>query len=182
MAYTIQASSDLVTWETLGTRTAKRKNPFTGKMQSVPVDDGLTDAERAAVRKLLKSAGASKPDEFGCYAVEFKDGGSAEVFASELGGSEQCDGLMVSLQGITSGLVKFLWELCRAGNMAATPIMEDEVVHALGAVRTGRPAAALAPPRRRSRSPARVPTVGRRRTPWRQFPWGLCRRPPSPKW
>src|SRR5437764_10670755 len=112
----------------LGTRTAKRKNPFTGKMQSVPVDDGLTEAERAAVRKLLKSAGAAKPDEFGCYAVEFKDGGSAEVFASELGGSEQCDGLMVSLHGLTPGVVRFLWELCRAGGMAATPVMEEEVV------------------------------------------------------
>ncbi|QDT73652.1 hypothetical protein [Lacipirellula limnantheis] len=112
----------------LGTRTAKRKNPFTGNMQSVPVDDGLTDAERAAVRELLKSAGAAKPDDFGSYAVEFKDGGSAEVFASELGSSEQCDGLMASVHGVTPELVKFLWDLCRAGNMSATPIMEDEVV------------------------------------------------------
>ena len=112
----------------LGTRTAKRKNPFTGKMQSVPVDDGLTDAERAAVRKVLKSAGAAKPDEFGCYAVEFKDGGSAEVFASELAGAEQCDGLMVSLHGLTPEVVRFLWELCHVGGMAATPVMEDGVV------------------------------------------------------
>ena len=112
----------------LGTRTAKRKNSFTGKMRAVPVDDGLTDAERAAVRKLLKAAGAAKPDEFGCYAVEFKGGGSAEVFASELAGTEQCDGLMVSLHGLTPAVVGFLYDLCRAGNMAATPIMEDEVV------------------------------------------------------
>jgi hypothetical protein len=112
----------------LGTRTAKRKNPFTGKMQAVPVDDGLTDAERAAVRKLLKAGGAAKPDEFGCYAVEFKDGGSAEVFASELAGTEQCDGLMVSLHGLTPMVVGFLYELCRAGNMSATPVMEEEVV------------------------------------------------------
>ena len=112
----------------LGTRTAKRKNPFTGKMQSVPVDDGLTDTERADVRKLPRSAAAANPDEFGCYAVEFKDGGSAEVFASELAGTEQCDGLMVSLHGLTLAVVGFLYELCRAGNMAATPIMEEEVV------------------------------------------------------
>ncbi|MEZ6140914.1 MAG: hypothetical protein R3B84_10115 [Zavarzinella sp.] len=112
----------------LGTRTTKRKNPFTGKMQSVPMDDGLTDSERVAVRKLLKSAGAATPDEFGCYAVEFKDGGSAEVFASELTGTEQCDGLMVSLQGLTPEVVKFLWELCHVGGMAATPVMEDAVV------------------------------------------------------
>jgi hypothetical protein len=104
----------------LGTQTAKRKNPFTGKVQTVPVDDGLTDAERAAVPKLLKSAGTAKPDEFGCYAVEFKDGGSADVFASELAGSERCDGLMVSLHGLTPGVVGLVWELCRAGGMAAT--------------------------------------------------------------
>jgi hypothetical protein len=112
----------------LGTRTAKRKDPFTGKTQAVPVDDGLSDAERAAVLSLLRSAGAATPDDFGCYSVELPDGGSAEVFASEVGGSEQCDGLMVSLRGLTPMLVEFLLELCRAGNMAAMPVMEDEVV------------------------------------------------------
>jgi len=28
---------------------------------------------------------------------------------------------------MTPELLRFLWELCRAGNMAATPVMEDEV-------------------------------------------------------
>jgi hypothetical protein len=97
-------------------------------MQSVPVDDGRTDAERAAVRNLLRSAGAAAPDEFGCYAVQFEDGGSAEVFASELGGPEQCDGLVVSLHRPTPAVIGFVYELCRAGNMSATPVMEDEVV------------------------------------------------------
>jgi hypothetical protein len=112
----------------LGTRREKRKNPLTGRVQSVPVDNGLTDAERAAVRRLLRSGGAAAPDEFGCYAVELPDGGSAEVYAKELHESGHCDGLMVSLRGMTPGLVVFLWELCQAGNMSATPIMEDEVV------------------------------------------------------
>lgn len=112
----------------LGTQTAMRRNPFTGEEQAVPIDDGLSDAERAAVCNLLASAGAASPDEFGCYVVEFEDGGSAEVFASELAGSEQCDGLMVSLHGLTPGTCAFLWQLCHDGGMAATPIMEDEVV------------------------------------------------------
>jgi hypothetical protein len=112
----------------LGTRMAKRRNPLTGKMQSVPVDDGLTDTEWACVPRLLRSAGAAASDEFGCYAVAFPDGGSAEVFASELAGPGPCNGLMVSLHGLTPGLIGFLWELCRSGNMAVAPIMEDEVV------------------------------------------------------
>jgi hypothetical protein len=112
----------------LGTRTEERKNPLTGQVQSVPVDNGLSDAERAAVLSLLKSAGAAAADKFGCYAVELSDGGSAEVYSSGLGGPEQCDGFMVSLRGLTPRLTQFLWELCRAGNMVAIPVMEDEVV------------------------------------------------------
>jgi hypothetical protein len=111
-----------------GTRTAQRKNPLTGQLQTVPVDDGLTAEERSAVADLLHSSGASGPDEFGCYVLELSDGGSAEVFASGLDGPQPCEGLMVSLRSMTPGLVRFLWELCRAGNMAATPVMEDEVV------------------------------------------------------
>ena len=112
----------------LGTRTAERKNPFTGEMLSVPVDDGLSDAERAAVLDLLRAAGANAPDEFGCYIVKTPDGGSAEVFAAGLGGPEQCDGFMVAMRGLTPELVGLLWKLCRDGNMSAMPVMEDEVV------------------------------------------------------
>ncbi|MBN9517118.1 hypothetical protein J0H58_01145 [bacterium] len=112
----------------LGTRTTRQRNPFTGEVQSVPVGDGLSDAERATVRDMLRAAGADAPDEFGCYAVEVPDGGAAEVFASGLVGPEPCDGFMVSLRGMTPGMARLLWELCRDGNMAATPVMEDEVV------------------------------------------------------
>jgi hypothetical protein len=59
----------------LGSRMVERQNPFTGKTQLVPVDDGLSDAERAAVLLLLRSTGAAAPDEFGCYVVELADGG-----------------------------------------------------------------------------------------------------------
>lgn len=112
----------------LGSRTTRRKSPFTGKVQSVPVDDGLTDAERAAVRHLLRSAAAT-PDELGCYAIQMPDGGYAEVFTSNrLEASERCEGLMVSLSGLTPKLAEFLWALCRDGNMAAIPVMEEEVV------------------------------------------------------
>ena len=112
----------------LGTRTVERENPFTGDMQTVPVDHGMSTTGRAAVRKLLASAGASKPDKYGRYTVKFSDGGTAEVFADELEGPEQCDGLMVSLRGMTEQTVGFLWELCREGNMAAIPVMEEDIL------------------------------------------------------
>jgi hypothetical protein len=116
----------------LGTRREAQKNPLTGEVQSVPVDDGLSDSERAAVIGLLRSGGAAEPDEFGCYALELPDGGSAEVYAGDLRGPDRCDGLMVALWSLAPGLVSFLWELCRAGNMVAMPVMEDEVAAVAG--------------------------------------------------
>ena len=111
----------------LGTGTARRKNPFTGAIESVPIDDGLSVSERAAVETLLRSSGATGPDQFGCYVLDLPDGGSAEVFARGLGGAEPFDGLMVAARSLTLGLASFLWELCRAGNMVAMPVMEEEV-------------------------------------------------------
>jgi hypothetical protein len=94
----------------------------------LPVDDRLSASERAAVLGLLRSGGAADPDRFGSYVLDLPDGGSAEVFAAELRGPEQCDGLMVAARSMTPGLVSFLWELCRAGNLVAIPVVEGPVV------------------------------------------------------
>ena len=103
----------------LGTGTARRKNPFTGEVESVTVDDGLSTSKRAAVGTLLRSSGATGPDRFGCYVLDLPDGGSAEVFARGLDGAKSFDGFMIAARSLTPGLASFLWELCRAGKMAA---------------------------------------------------------------
>lgn len=98
------------------------KNRFTGQTISEPASDPLTAAELKAVRNVLKQVDAKGPDEFGCYVVQFPDGGAAEVFANELE-----TGGMVALRGMTPDLTRFLFDLLRAGNWVMLPAMEDSV-------------------------------------------------------
>lgn len=100
-------------------KTLKKKNPFTGQVQSVLESDPLTPAEVQAVRAVLKEAGAKQADEFGCYALRVADGGEAEVVGENL--AESC---MVALRGLTPGLVTFLMDLLKAGNWVMLPAME----------------------------------------------------------
>jgi hypothetical protein len=104
-----------------GGATVQKTNPFTGKIESVLVNEPLDTAELEAVRKVLKRANANGPDEFGCYVVDL-DGGSAEVFGDDLEA-----GCMVKLWGMTSALSRFLYDLLKAGNWVMLPAMEDIV-------------------------------------------------------
>lgn len=97
-----------------------KKNPFTGKDQTVIPEEPLTPAEVKAVKKVLKEVPAQGPDEQGCYIVELEDGGRAEVFADKLK-----SGCMVSLDGITPDLSQFLFDFMKAGNWVMLPAMED---------------------------------------------------------
>jgi hypothetical protein len=110
-----------------GTRTEQRTNPFTGQVQAVPVDD-LTDTERPAVLQLLRSHGAFGPNEFRHYGLRLSDGGSVTVEADDLNGAGRCDCLLVSLDALTTDVLRFLWELCQVANLAAFPVKEEQVV------------------------------------------------------
>jgi hypothetical protein len=103
-----------------------RKNPFTGKIQSVSAPDTLTQVERAAVLRLLREVGADDTDQFGAYPVELPDGGSADVSAIEDEETNGWIGLLICLRTISPRLAKLLWELCRDGNMAAVPVVKGE--------------------------------------------------------
>jgi hypothetical protein len=105
-----------------GGKPVKRKNPLTGKVESVLPSEPLTTAELKAVRGVLKQADTQGPDEFGCFIVELKDRGRAEVFGSDL-----AEGCMVALRGLTPDIVKFLFDLLKAGNWVMCPAMEDPI-------------------------------------------------------
>ena len=98
----------------------EKKNPFTGKVETVLPSEPLTAAEVAAVQGILKQANARGPDEHDCYVVDLADGGRAEVFAKNL--SKSC---MVALRGMTPHLLQFLYDLLKAGNWVMIPAMED---------------------------------------------------------
>jgi hypothetical protein len=103
-------------------RPVVKNNPFTGEVMSILPEEPLSDAEVKAVRQVLKQVEALGPDEYGCYVVELKDGGGAEVFADDLK-----TGCMVTLRGITPILIHFLFDLLKAGNWVMLPAMEDTV-------------------------------------------------------
>lgn len=99
-----------------------KKNPFTGKAQTVFPEEPLTAAEVKAVRQVLKGIDAQGPDKHGCYIVELADGGGAEVFADKLK-----MGCMVALRDITPHLIQFLFDLLKAGNWVMLSPLEDAV-------------------------------------------------------
>jgi hypothetical protein len=104
-----------------------RRNPFTGKVESMEVDDGLTAAERSAVRELLRRRNAVGPDDHGYYVLRFADGGSAD-FSTDLDGPGACDGGLIEIRGpLSPQLVQFLFDLGRVGNMVTVPVMEGSV-------------------------------------------------------
>jgi hypothetical protein len=103
-----------------GDKLIERVNPFTGEVQSVPRDVPLNADEVGAVQKVLREVTVRGPDEHGCCVVELSDGGGAEVFADDLE-----TGCMVSLRGMTPGLLTFLYDLLKAGNWVMIPAMED---------------------------------------------------------
>lgn len=105
-----------------GTTLVEEKNPSTGMVRSVLPSDPLMPSEFTALRAVLKKVTARGPDEFGCYVVQFPDGGSAEVFGCEL--EQHC---MVAVRGTTPDLFRFLFDILMAGNWVMLPAMEDAV-------------------------------------------------------
>jgi hypothetical protein len=105
-----------------GDTPVEQENRFTGEVQTVLPIVPLTPGEVAAVQSVLREAGAQGPDEFGCYVIEVEDGGAAEVFAEQLD-----DGCMVSVRGLTPGLLGFLYALLKAADWVMLPVMENGV-------------------------------------------------------
>ena len=105
-----------------GGKPVTKQNPFTGKGESLVPNEPLTPAEVKAVRAVLKRASAEGPDEFGYFVVETADGGGAEVSGDHL--SESC---MVSIRGLTPGLLTFLMDLLTAGTWVMLPAMEGNI-------------------------------------------------------
>jgi hypothetical protein len=110
-----------------GTILKKVRNPLTKVVATVMTGGGLDAAERAEVRAVLAAAGAAKADEFGCYIIDLPDNGSAEVFASDLDGEDECNGMMVACRSFTPQLAAFVLDLMRRGRMGALPASEPAV-------------------------------------------------------
>ena len=104
-----------------GSEEVEQENKWTGEMQTVRPSLPMNADELLPVQALLDDAKTTGSDDDGYYAVEFQDGGRAEVFVSDLS-----TGLMVAVRsGFTSALLDFLFRLLKVGNLLMCPAMEN---------------------------------------------------------
>lgn len=86
------------------------------------------DVDRRAVREVLATTSFRGPDEFGFYRVAFPDGVEVEVSADGLESEEPFTGCVFHIRGIGDPLIRFMFDVARAGDMVLMPAMEDGVL------------------------------------------------------
>ncbi len=82
------------------------------------------DVERRPVREVLDAASYRGPDEFGFYVVAFPDGIEVEFSAKGLESQEPFTGCAFHIRGFGDDLMKFMFDVARAGDMVIIPAME----------------------------------------------------------
>ena len=109
----------------------KAVNPFTGEAVTFPIDNGLTVGERAAVRVVLLSNGASEPDPDGFRSVRLSDGTKVNVCTWHLDREGACPGLEIECYAATPSAAAFVFELASEGNMTIGSTTDPAVVAAV---------------------------------------------------
>ncbi len=84
-------------------------------------------SNREAVLAVLKTEKFKGPDNYGFYLVEFADGNQVELNAQGLDGSCGFTGCCFHIRGMSSNLVRFIFEVAKAGDMVMLPAMQDFV-------------------------------------------------------
>jgi hypothetical protein len=82
------------------------------------------EVDRRSVRKVLAAATYRGPDDFGFYVVAFPDGVEVEFSAKGLESGESFTGCAFFIRGFGDGLMKFMLDIARAGDMVIIPAME----------------------------------------------------------
>lgn len=112
----------------LGTQVRTVENPFNGTLIKVPIDPGLTDGERNAVRSFLAERGAGEPDPETYCSVKLRDGCIINVAIHTLDLPASCRGLTVECAALTDDSVGFVLELAKRGNMSIGSNIDPDVV------------------------------------------------------
>ncbi len=89
------------------------------------VDGEPADVDRRRVRDVLNGVTYRGPSEFGFYVVTFPDGVDVEFSASGLESEEAFTGCAFHIRGIGDCLIKFMFDVARAGDMVIIPAMAD---------------------------------------------------------
>jgi hypothetical protein len=85
------------------------------------------ESNRDAVLAVLNKAKFQGPDEHGFYVVEFADGHSVEFSAGGLQGEGEFNDCAFHIRGMSPDLVRFVFEIAKAGDMVMMPATEDFV-------------------------------------------------------
>lgn len=112
----------------LGTKVKEIPNPFDGRTITIHFDDGLTEAEREAVRKLLAQVGASEPDPETYCQIRLPDGSRLNVAIGTLNMAHPCIGFAVEFTPLSTAVVEFVFALALAGNMTVGSSIDPSVV------------------------------------------------------
>jgi len=80
--------------------------------------------DRQPLLAVLKSASYRGPDDFGFYVVEFADGVDVEFSAKGLESEDPFTGCAFHIRGFGDGLMQFMFDIARAGDMVIIPAME----------------------------------------------------------
>lgn len=87
-------------------------------------DGEPAEVDRRPVREVLAAATYHGPDDFGFYVVAFPDGVEVEFSARGLESEESFTGCAFHIRGIGDGLIEFMFDVARAGDMVIIPAME----------------------------------------------------------
>jgi hypothetical protein len=85
------------------------------------------EVSREPVLAVLRTTKFSGPDDFGVYTVEFPDGQEVEFSAEGLQGCGEFTGCSFEIRDMSPHLVRFVFEIARAGDMVMIPAMEEFV-------------------------------------------------------
>ncbi len=107
--------------------TETRLNPFTKQAQDVARSQPLSSSEVSDVLEVLRRAGASDADEFGCRVIHFADGSTAEVFTD---GLERGCMIVTDAHRIPPSLAQLLFDLLVAGSWVLMAEGADDVAAA----------------------------------------------------
>jgi hypothetical protein len=83
------------------------------------------EVQREPVLTVLQTTKFSGPDDFGFYIITFPDGVDVEFSAKGLEQSESFTGCTFIIRGMGTHLIKFIFDIAVAGDMAILPAMEN---------------------------------------------------------
>jgi hypothetical protein len=88
-------------------------------------DGKPVETDRAPILEVLKTYSYRSPDKYSFYDVAFPGGGSVEFSASGLESEEPFNGCAFFIRGLSDGLMKFMFDVARAGELVIFPVMKD---------------------------------------------------------